>query len=131
MDLSEVLDRLNRRSIEWSEGEARAFADDVNRWAMAIIDWDDDAGEEWISLIAQKVRVCMISTRIPLVFVAEGMPWPGEHASHVEVIRVPSFDAPVLRCNLDSLRRVLETDQAFSMLDGDEFSANDLWFATI
>ncbi|MFJ8438473.1 hypothetical protein [Kitasatospora griseola] len=49
----------------------------------------------------------------------------------IEVVSVPSFEAPLLRCEFAVLSEVLGDGREALALDADRFSANDLWFATM
>ncbi|WP_404798501.1 hypothetical protein [Streptomyces pristinaespiralis] len=47
------------------------------------------------------------------------------------VILVPSFDAPVMHCDIAVLGRAFGEEEKIRELEMETFSANDLWFATV
>jgi hypothetical protein len=97
---------------------------------MIALDWDREAGENWLSLIAEQSRIAMVSSTWPLLILAEGAETRLKlERSTVTVVPVPSFDADVLICDVEIL--VAAFDVTTSVLEQSGFSANDLWFATI
>ncbi|GGQ59881.1 hypothetical protein [Kitasatospora griseola] len=73
-----------------------------------------------MSLLVRGVLALMSSAKVPSA-VSLG----------IEVVSVPSFEAPLLRCEFAVLSEVLGDGRAALALDADRFSASDLWFATI
>ncbi|WP_327313996.1 hypothetical protein [Streptomyces sp. NBC_01235] len=132
IDISDVLGRLAGHSAAWSEEAAVETAGNLARSVGAVVDWDDEAGEEWLSVLLQGVRVAMVSTRLPLVVsVVELSARPEIPSPDGRVISVPSFDDPVIRCDIAVLGQAFGGEGQFRTLNAESFSANDLWFATV
>ncbi|MER6533992.1 hypothetical protein ABT215_09295 [Streptomyces sp900105755] len=129
IDVSDALERLAARPVAWPEEVAVAIADNLARSAGAVVDWDDEADEEWLSVLLQDVRVAMVSTRLRLVVSVTGL--PDVPSPDAEVISVPSFDDPVIRCDTAVLGQVFGSEGISHILNAGNFSANDLWFATV
>ncbi|MFF2628230.1 hypothetical protein ACFVUN_20980 [Kitasatospora griseola] len=126
-DVTSTVGRAGGRS-HWSGEKAVSAAREAALVLAAKVDWDDDAGEDWVSLLVRGVQVLMISAKVPLAVSLEGSCW---EPVGIEVVSVPSFEAPLLRCEFAVLSEVLGDGRAALALDADRFSANDLWFATI
>ncbi|WP_046508518.1 hypothetical protein [Streptomyces odonnellii] len=132
IDISEMLGRLCDSPIAWSDEAAVEIADSLARSFGAVVDWDDEAGEEWLSVLIRDARVAIVSTGLQLVFAVEGLSVDLEiPAREGKVIFVPSFDDPVIRCDIAVLGQAFGGEEKFRTLDTENFSANDLWFATV
>ncbi|MFA7761326.1 hypothetical protein [Streptomyces sp. NRRL S-448] len=132
IDISSTLELIYESGERWTTGTASEVAGDLARSAGAVLDWDIDADEEWLSLLVDNTRIAMISTKIPLIVALEcyllgSSPLP----KGARFIGVPSFEDPVMCCDTDALRQAFGEAQAYGTLDPDLFSANDLWFATV
>ena len=92
---------------------ARALVEDTS----LAVDWDRDAGEDWISLLGEDTRVGIVSVSRPLVVLTVSEKKVVERAAEhpVGVVLVPSFSDPVLM-----------GDEG-----GSPFTADDLWFSMI
>lgn len=118
---------------DWSHGRVLGNARAISVRAMGYIDWDQDAGEEWIRIIVG-ARVCtFISTAVPLGFLSEASRGSLDvSACHFKIITVPDMNASVLACAPDVLRAAFGESAVDSpALDADCFSAEQLWFATV
>ncbi|MET7652840.1 hypothetical protein [Streptomyces sp. NPDC005486] len=132
IDISDVLARLGDQPVTWTEEVAVGVADDLARSVGGVVDWDDEADEEWLSVLLRDTRVAMVSTTLRLIVAVERM------VGDIQVIArggtailVPSFDAPVMQCEIDILGRTFGGEDKFRELGLETFSANDLWFATV
>ncbi|BBH71709.1 hypothetical protein ACTI_83940 [Actinoplanes sp. OR16] len=104
---------------DWTGEVALAVAESLVDGLPIRLDWDADAGEEWISLLGEAARVGIVSVSRPLAVLAASEPRVVERAAdhRIGVVLVPSFADPVLVGDDDQLRA--------------PFSADDLWFSTI
>ncbi|MCP2258999.1 hypothetical protein LX15_002698 [Streptoalloteichus tenebrarius] len=132
IDISETLEDLYLSPSSWGAESAREAASSLARHVGALVDWDADAGESWVSVILDARRVAMVSTSYPLAILEGGTSWNPED---VELVRsaviVPSFDAPFLRCDIVHLGQAFGESERFHSVNIEQFSANDLWYATI
>ncbi|MCX5374765.1 hypothetical protein OG613_06090 [Streptomyces sp. NBC_00015] len=132
IDVSDVLARLGDQSLTWDEEVAVEIADDLARSVGGVVDWDDEAGEEWLSVLLRDARVAMVSTTLRLIVAVERMSGEVQVVARGETaILVPSFDAPVMQCEIEVLGRTFGEEDRFRELGLGIFSANDLWFATV
>lgn len=132
IDVSDALARLGYPPVTWREEVAVEIADYLARSVGGVVDWDKEADEDWLSVLVQNARVAMVSTTLRLI-VAEQRA-SGDFrvlAQDGTVILVPSFDAPVMRCDIAVLARVFGEEEKLRELEMETFSANDLWFATV
>ncbi|MET8976250.1 hypothetical protein ABZX85_11605 [Streptomyces sp. NPDC004539] len=132
IDVSDVFARLGDPPVTWREEVAIEVADYLARSAGGVIDWDKEADEEWLSVLVRDARVAMVSTTLRLIIAEERTSGDSQVLAHDStVILVPSFDAPVMRCDIAVLGRAFGGEDKFRELEMETFSANDLWFATV
>ncbi|MFD7553346.1 hypothetical protein ACFV9E_02265 [Streptomyces sp. NPDC059835] len=132
IDVSDALARLGDPPVTWCEEVAVEIADYLARSVGGVVDWDKQADEEWLSILVQDARVAMVSTTLRLIVaearISGGLQLPAQNGT---VILVPSFDAPVMCCDITVLGRAFGEEEKLRELEMDTFSANDLWFATV
>ncbi|MFJ6669803.1 hypothetical protein ACIQMJ_01695 [Actinosynnema sp. NPDC091369] len=116
----------------WTAEAAWDVASSLVAGTPLELDWDGDAGEDWISLHAGTPRVGMVSAVLPLAVIADGHCPSADQLvpAAVKVVRVPSFNDPVLFCDPDVLAEAFGATTS-AILGDAPFSANDLWFASI
>ncbi|WP_020392518.1 hypothetical protein [Kribbella catacumbae] len=132
IDITEPLARLAGEGAPiWTSDVASVLAAKLARSVDGALDWDEDAGEEWLSVLTDGIRVAALSARLRLVLTIEGVPLESVAGQDVIAIVVPSFDDPILRSDLSALANAFGGEQMFRTLDTEKFSANDLWFATV
>ncbi|WP_229071031.1 hypothetical protein [Actinoplanes sp. DH11] len=127
IDLARILAANPPRS-SWTPEVAHNVAAALVEGTAVTLDRDVDAGEEWISLVSGTQRVGIVSVSRPLAVLAQTDRTNVERAADLPLaaVLVPSFDAPVLVADADTLRAVFGT-----VIDVSPFSAEDLWFFTI
>ncbi|WP_370412390.1 hypothetical protein [Streptomyces fradiae] len=132
IDVSDALARLVDQPLTWREEAAVEIADHLARSVGGVVDWDEEADEEWLSVLVRDARVAMVSTTLRLILAEERTSGDLEVlANGGTVILVPSFDAPVMHCDIAVLGRVFGEEEKLRELELETFSANDLWFATV
>ncbi|WP_159062007.1 hypothetical protein [Streptomyces sp. WM6368] len=132
IDISSVLESICGTGDKWVSGAAGAVAGDLARSIGADIDWDGDAGEEWLSLLVEDARVAIVSAELPLIVTLECHSFDSSAVSRgARIVAVSSFETPELCCDSAVLRRTFGEMQAYGTLNPDSFSGNDLWFATV
>ncbi|MFD5633275.1 hypothetical protein ACFWJM_03860 [Streptomyces sp. NPDC127077] len=133
IDVSDVLARLSDQPVTWTQEVAAGIADKLARSVGGVVDWDDEADEEWLSVLVQDARVAIVSATLRLIVAVERMSEDLQLIDRGETaILVPSFDAPVMHCEIDVLGRTFGEEGKFRELEFEKlFSANDLWFATV
>jgi hypothetical protein len=132
IDITGTLVRLRDQVIEWPIETARAIAYEIADVIEATVDWDSDAGEEWLSVLAQEERVVMVSSERPIVVAVRSLhEIIPSSAQEAYVVFVPSFGDSVLRCDASVLGALFAGEGRAMALNPDAFSANDLWFATV
>jgi hypothetical protein len=119
---------VNPPRTDWTGETALAVAKSLIGGTSHRLDWDEEAGEEWISLLGETGRVGIIAASRPLAVLTEGEDSLVTRATEhpFGVVLVPSFGDPVLVCDEAELRAAFGTG-----LDVMPFSATDLWFGTI
>ncbi|MEU8242221.1 hypothetical protein AB0C07_28550 [Actinoplanes missouriensis] len=127
IDFTAVL-TANPPRPSWTDKDALDMAMTLIDGTPFTMDWDADAGEEWISLLDDTARIGMISTSRPVAVLAEDREPLGARAARFAVhsVTVPSFTSQVFVGSDTDLRAAFG-----SAVDVTPFSANDLWFATI
>ncbi|MET7894730.1 hypothetical protein [Streptomyces mirabilis] len=132
IDVSDALARLGNPPVTWREEVAVEIADYLARSVGGVVDWDKEADEEWLSVLVQEARVAMVSRTLRLIVSEKCTSGDLQDLTRDgTVILVPSFDAPVIRCDIAVLGRAFGEEEALRELEIEAFSANDLWFATV
>ena len=132
IDISDTLARLGDPPATWREEVAVEIADYLARSVGGAVDWDKEADEEWLSVLVRDARVAMVAATLRLIIAEERTSGDWQVlASNGTVILVPSFDSPVIRCDIATLGRAFGEEEKLRALEMETFSANDLWFATV
>ncbi|MFF0202138.1 hypothetical protein [Streptomyces sp. NPDC005017] len=132
IDVSDALVRLGDPPVTWREEVALEIADYLARSLGGVVDWDNEADEEWLSVLVRDTRVAMVSATLRLIVAEERTSGNLQAlAQGGAVILVPSFDAPVMHCEITVLGRAFGEERKLRELELETFSANDLWFATV
>ena len=92
------------------------------------LDWDEGAGEDWISVVNPSERIAIVSVSLPLALSLRDIT-PKESTATAAFIAVPSFTEEYLSCTLDSYERAFR--YAGHELVVEKFSAWDLWYDTL
>ncbi|MFJ7048343.1 hypothetical protein ACIQVC_33785 [Streptomyces sp. NPDC101112] len=132
MNVSDVVVRAARRRASWSWLDSKRVMEELADRCELELDWDWDAPEGWGSLRREAEDEAIVSGTIPLCVALAGS--PGARAAAelgCEVITVSSWVAPELSCSLEVLSEAFGHPEGFSSMDVEEFSGQDLWFATV
>lgn len=130
-DISAVLHDLARSRRESSRREARELLRAVTIATAGEIAWDDEAGEDWATVMIGRSIAAYVLMLAPLVIVQEAhlenlRAVAGDSAA---IISVRDMDEDVFRADRHALD-ALFGDRAGD-LDASQFSATDLWFHSI
>jgi hypothetical protein len=132
MNVSEVVTRAARRRANWSWLDSKRVMEELAARYELALDWDWEAPEEWGSLRREGGDEAIVSGTIPLcVALADSPSAPMAAELGCEVITVSSWVSPELSCSLEVLTDAFGSPDAFSSMDVEEFSAQDLWFAAM
>ncbi|MFH9553552.1 hypothetical protein ACIBAH_02740 [Streptomyces sp. NPDC051445] len=132
IDVSDALAQLGDPPVTWREEVAVEIADYLAQSVGGVVDWDKEADEEWLSILVRDARLAMVSTTLRLIVAEERTSGDFQvFTQDATMILVPSFDAPVIRCDIAVLVRVFGEEEKLRALEMETFSANDLWFATV
>ena len=134
IDIAPFLSRYSRDKATWNETTSLRAAELIASLADAEIDWDDDAGEEWSSVLTAERAIAYVSMVGPLVFIVEDVAMSLDEVSErsLNAVPIPSLDASVLQCEERALTEAFgPTAVGSRAVDPACFSAQDLWFATI
>jgi hypothetical protein len=135
IDVTSKLESFIAGKVGWQMEQGKELALAIARQFHGSLDWDEDAGEDWARVLADDKVTALVCMTGPLVIVvggatAESLEEPDDLGKAVPVIKVPEFDAVVLRCDADILH-IAFGDLATPALDPNAFSASDLWFSTV
>ncbi|WP_200300627.1 hypothetical protein [Streptomyces adelaidensis] len=132
MNVSEVVMRAARRRASWSWLDSKRVMEELAARCELALDWDWEAPEEWGSLRREKGDEAIVSGTLPLCVALADSPSAAMAAeSGCEVITVSSWVAPELSCSLEALTEAFGYPDAFSSMDTEAFSAQDLWYAAM
>ena len=128
LDLTNPLVRAAERRGSWSATLASLVA-----WTIALthslsVDWDCDAGEGWLTILSDGSPVAYLSAEIPLAIAVPGVgPWP-----HVlEAVEVQDLTSTSMTCSPGSLEATFGRVPDAAAFDPSDFTAQNLWYATI
>jgi len=100
------------------------------------VDWDRDAGEEWLRILRTSMVLGLVWCPGPLVVATSGHHEIVDEVQRltgttVEQVAVPHLDSPVLSLRPDRLEEIWP-DRAWPVgaVDPSCLSAHDLWYAT-
>ncbi|GIH60645.1 hypothetical protein Msi02_14620 [Microbispora siamensis] len=118
----------------WDESTTLRFTSSViSRFPEAVIAWDE-GDEDWIQVLCPET-MCYVHINRPFVMAIR---WAADDLSElagkdVVVLRVDSWDARCFSADVNLLRRAFPgyiLPDALPTRTAEEFSAEDLWFAT-
>jgi hypothetical protein len=117
---------------DWSPNRAIDLARMISSGMKGCTDWDQDAGEEWIRVLVGARVLALISIVVPFGFILETpIGDQGFSSSGLNLVAVPDMDVRVLTSTREALMAAFgELAVASPALDGDCFSAEELWFVT-
>jgi hypothetical protein len=115
----------------WAAETATSVARGLIGHHDATIDWDEGAGESWIRLVVGGAVVAYVSAVLPLAIVERRLALAGRHDPRVELIEVEGVGNPELCCSDAALRTAFGDSRRFELLNNEQFSADDLWYATV
>src|SRR3954447_13938980 len=100
------------------------------------VEWDEDAGEEWLRILKTSMVLGLVWVPGPLVVATSGHHEIVDEverltATTVEQIAVPHLDSPVLCLRADRLEEIWPgREWPREAIDPGCLSAHDLWYAT-
>jgi hypothetical protein len=133
IDVGSSLRAVMEVGRDWSADRALEIARSIATDAGGDVDWDDEAGEEWVRVVRANRPIAVLLCARPLAFAVEEVADALRRACvDLEVIVVPAMDEPILTSDHDVLAalfgdRVLDSE-AFA---AESFSVEELWFATV
>lgn len=132
MNVSELVLRAARRRASWSWLDSKRVMEELAARCELALDWDWEAPEGWGSLKGEEGDEMIVSGTLPLcVALADSPSAPMAAELGCEVITVSSWVTPELSCSLEALTETFGYPDAFSSMDVEEFSAQDLWYAAM
>lgn len=131
MNIDDRLRRARESEAGWNAAQAVEVARVVAASRRLKLDWDDGAGEGWISLVDNGLVVAYISTAIPLAIAMTSFVPFGKSGAELTLIQVEWLHEPVLSCGPAALEEAFGESDRFALLDRGAFSAQDLWYVTI
>lgn len=128
-ELDTFLADATARSPGWNSGSALEVAEGLSRTLGAAVDWDGEAGEEWVRVLGGDRVEALLSTRIPLGIRVGGPGGDHPAADRCVWVEVPSWDVPCLTVSDVVLRDVFGSVRTEMLMS--PFSVHDLWYATL
>jgi hypothetical protein len=131
MNLDDTLRNAASASKSWSSRDAHKVASGLAHDSGGEVDWDEDAGEDWLRVVDGANLVALVSVMLPLVFLRNDFNRPRTSIANVLTVPVDDFDTAEFKCSLGSLNEAFGLSDRLSSLDLGGFSVNDLWYATV
>lgn len=131
IDIDALLADAQAHRGEWNVATARDVAGALIHGQNAKIDWDEGAGETWLRIVVAGTVRAYVSTTIPLAMIQHDFIANGPPVERARVVAVDRLDSPELRCSDSVLEAVFGNPKRFDVLNTQEFSADDLWYATV
>lgn len=137
-DLSKVLMNAKKKKVyknieEFMDVLNEIMNDEVN----IVLDWDNDAGEEWARIVhRQKGVVCMLNAKIGIVFTRNNFIKNKtlKDLNSLFFVKVSSYSSEEWFVNLSLLEKELPEiswEKCSDAIDVTSLSLDDLYFATI
>ena len=134
MDITGIIESFVAGLPGWQPERSRELGLQLADRAAGELEWDDGVPENWSRVIVnRKAAVALIYMRGPLLIVLAGIAaqvtditaeWPA--------ITVPSLDDEILTCDPEVLRTAFgEQVTHETLVNAKQFSASDLWYATV
>jgi hypothetical protein len=132
IDITTQLVEAGRLRSDWAPRRSQSLARALTQAIPdARLDWDEDAGEEWVRVLVDQFVVALVRASTPLVIAVRG------ELSHLQdidsgpvVVIVDDLETPWLTATEESLRLAFPEREVSPTLDPAAFSGMDLWFAT-
>ena len=112
-----------------------SMIDELSDELNCLIDWDKDDGEQWGRLMQDKRVVVLFNAKLPLLFVDNDFHtkaveyFESNDMSKLVVLKVESWDKADNSVDFSVLSGIV--DWHSSSISQDQFSINELWFATV
>jgi hypothetical protein len=135
IDVTETFIRARARGTWPVETLVDAVPTDPNLGGMRI-EWDRDAGEDWLRVLKTSMVLALVWVPGPLVIATSGHHEIVDEVerltkTNVEQIAVPHLDSPVLTVRADRLGELWPgREWPDGAVDPACLSAHDLWYAT-
>ncbi|WP_433200402.1 hypothetical protein ACQP00_28715 [Dactylosporangium sp. CS-047395] len=96
-----------------------------------MIDWDEGAGESWVRLIVDNAVVAYVSIVLPLVILERDATRFSEPDSKVKKIVVEAMASRELSSAKEVLVATFGDSPRLDTFNAEQFSADELWYATV
>ena len=123
--------RAASSAASWSGEAAHDVAATLARAHQAKIEWDEGAGERWLRVVDAGHVSALVSSVLPLALIERSLASTADPLQRVTKIFVADVDGAELSCSPDVLAEVFGSPDRFNVIDPTNFSANDLWYATV
>lgn len=131
IDITPQLRSFAAAKASWATGRSVKIAKALGRVSVARIDWDEDAGENWIRVITGVNVIAMVSTLGPLVIVSEEIA-EMVNTDQFEAVIVSNMEDATLAADIGTLVEAFDRRIDLSpALDPACFTANELWFVSV
>lgn len=134
IDLTNFLRGAVSRTSDWSSTSALSLGQRIQqRLPGSELDWDDEAGEEWIRILLGGRAVTIISTVFPVVFYRpDGATAVLAESASPSLALMEAEDWDGARYAVSDTTAVLPAGKPWSPdIDPSAFSINDLWWMTV
>jgi hypothetical protein len=115
----------------WTATSAADVARSIGGHQNAVIDWDEGAGECWVRLVVGKAVVAYVSTVLPLAIIERHLAETSKLDPKVQSIVVGAMADPELSSSEAAVETAFGHSRRLDMLNREQFSADDLWYATV
>ena len=135
IDVTEAFIRALERGTWPVETLVDTVPTDANLPGMRI-EWDRDAGEDWLRILKTSMVLALVWVRGPLVIATSGHHEIVDEVERLtgatfEQVAVPHLDSPVLTVRADRLGDLWpDREWPAGAVDPACLSAHDLWYAT-
>ncbi|MDO5082954.1 hypothetical protein EII34_12645 [Arachnia propionica] len=129
IDLGTSLTTAYNNRQFWGRTASLSLAEHLAGEGRLAIDWDDGAGEDWLTLIQAGEPQALLGAELPLLFTLDSE--STELPPRVTSIMLPSMTRPILCCDRAVLEQVFHRKFGALEFYPAGFSALDLAMTTI
>ena len=116
----------------WKASEAVELVNRIKKsFPNTRVDWDEGAGENWISVISDGVKLAVININVRFAIVLSGSTLKEELRPYVTYIEISTWHEPRLKVDESLVKMLSGRDKISQNVRLDQISADDLWWATI
>ncbi|MDO5067213.1 MAG: hypothetical protein Q4D96_08050 [Propionibacteriaceae bacterium] len=129
INLGKLLTTAYNNRKNWGRHSSLSLAEHLAGDGRLSIDWDDGAGEDWLTLSRDREPHALLGAELPLLFTLDTE--PTELPPGVTSIMLPSLTRPILCCDRAVLEHVFHRKFGALEFYPAGFSAMDLAMTTI